>query len=200
MLALTTVLLCGGCNNSEQLQLVSGDSKVSSDEALSVKDDKSAQKSSADDKENITSKDKIYIYVCGAVKNSGVYELDFGARAADAVEAAGGILSEADVEKINLAAVIDDGQQLRVPFKGEVTEQTSLNFDAQKSNSSDKVNINKASKEELMTLTGIGESKADSIISYRENNEGFSSIEDLMKIEGIKEGVFNKIKDRICVK
>lgn len=142
----------------------------------------------------------ICVYVCGAVSNPGVYELDDGARVYEAVEAAGGMTGNASADSVNLARAAADGEQIYIPTCEEVQTQgimpgtESAAADAQK-----KVNINTASAEELMTLTGIGEAKAESIIRYREENGGFQAIEDLMNISGIKEGVFEKIKDDITI-
>lgn len=141
------------------------------------------------------------VYVCGAVSCPGVYEIDVNGRISDAVAAAGGFVAEADKEKVNLAAIVEDGSQIRIPFIGE-DESVSENLDEASisGGASGKININKAAKEQLMTLSGVGESKADAIIKYRDTNGPFRTVEDIMNIEGIKEGVFNKIKDDICVK
>lgn len=142
----------------------------------------------------------VYVYVCGAVNAPGVYELKEGARVFEAIQLAGGLTEAAAADAVNQARIVTDGEQIRVPtveeaqnqgagVAGEVTEGTENN----------KININTAGKEELMTLTGIGEAKAESIMDYREKNGSFTSIEELMQIEGIKEGVFNKIKDDITI-
>ena len=103
---------------------------------------------------------------------------------------------------MNLAEKVADGTQLVVAEKGvekKTNEEQSSHEKSSGSDVSDKVNINTASAEELMTLSGIGESKAAQIVSYRESNGAFQKIEDIMKISGIKEGVFSKIKDCITV-
>jgi competence protein ComEA len=137
------------------------------------------------------------VYVCGAVKNPGVYTFEEGQRVCDAIEAAGGMKKKAATEALNLARELVDGEQIIVPTKKEQTDLAEAA--AEGAATSGKVNINTASKEELMTLSGIGEAKAQSILSYREKNGSFSSIEDIMKIDGIKEGVFSKIEDSICI-
>lgn len=167
----------------------------------------------------------IKVYICGAVKNPDVYTVDASCRMVDVVEAAGGFLPDAGLDYINLAATLNDGQKIYIPTKREVEEvlaeggelystvvnitsntpgiNTSQNANTQASDEAagtDMVDINSASKETLMTLPGIGESKADKIIAYREANGRFSSIEDIMLVGGIKEGLFNKVKDRICVR
>lgn len=144
----------------------------------------------------------VVVHVCGAVNHPGVYELSEGSRIFDAVNAAGGMTASASAEYLNQAAVVIDGQQLYVPTKEEMETLPNVAVKQQEisgQTNEGKVDLNHASKEELMTLTGIGEAKADSIIRYREEQGGFQSIEELMNIEGIKEGVFQKIKDDITV-
>lgn len=154
---------------------------------------------------------KIYVYVSGCVKKPGVYQLLAGSRIYQAVEAAGGMTKKADTQGCNLAEALQDGQQIHIPSKTDTGEQTKDKI-KDKSNNTDssiieenektkstKININTASKEELMTLTGIGEVKAQAIIHYRQSQGAFSQIRDLMKVEGIKEGSYSKIQDDICV-
>lgn len=151
----------------------------------------------------------VTVYVCGAVEDPGVYTLDEGRRIADALELAGGMSEEADRDYINQAMLLADCQKIYIPRKGEIPNPSYEDsgpdpqgtHPKEKVNEAlaDRVNINTGSKQELMTLPGIGEAKAGLIIEYRDSNGGFSSIEDIMKINGIKEGMFNKIKDRICI-
>lgn len=140
--------------------------------------------------------DKIYIHVCGEVKKPGVYKFTSNPRVIEAVKKAGGFTKKADRSAINLAEEVVDGTQLLIPNK-KAKKQTSQTDNGE--NESDKVNLNTATKEELMTLSGIGESKAAQILSYREENGAFEKIEDIMNISGIKEGVFGKIKNQIEV-
>ena len=152
---------------------------------------------------------EIYVYVSGCVKKPGVYQLSAGSRIYQAVEAAGGMTKKADAKECNLAEVLQDGEQIHIPSKSETEEQTKDKAEdtddsitaGEKSGKtkSTKININTASKEELMTLTGIGEVKAQAIIAYRQSQGAFSQIRDLMKVEGIKEGSYTKIQDDICV-
>lgn len=145
------------------------------------------------------------VHVCGAVQNPGVYALAEGSRIYEAVAAAGGLLPEADEAYLNQAACVTDGEQIYVPTKQEVLEQsaTLARNGQQTGNGTElqdtKVNLNTATKEQLCTLPGIGESKAESIISYRNEHGAYGQIEDIMKVEGIKDGLFQKIKDRITV-
>lgn len=135
----------------------------------------------------------IYVYVCGQVHTSGVFQLPKGARIADALAAAGGMTEGAAETYLNQAELLKDGQKIYVPAEEEAAEEIST------SGENGKVNLNTASVEELMTLNGIGESKARAIVQYREEQGRFENIEDIMKIEGIKEGVFRKIADKISV-
>ena len=162
----------------------------------------------------------LVVHICGAVSAPGVYELPAGSRIIDAVEAGGGFLPEADEACCNLAEEIVDGCQIYIMTKSEScaegqTEkkagiQTSPDSDMQttdrnvRSNSTTAlenglVNLNTADVAALMTLPGIGESRAKAIISYREQHGAFAKIEDIMKISGIKQAAFSKIKDKITV-
>ena len=148
----------------------------------------------------------IYVYICGEVSNPGVYELSEDSRIYEAVDAAGGFTENAARESINLASKVSDGMQITIYNKEEAASLPAGGTSAgknsgqdQMSGSSSLVNLNTATKEELMTLKGIGESKAEDIIRYREKSGGFKKIEDIMKISGIKETGFQKIKDSITV-
>ncbi len=141
--------------------------------------------------------DYMYVYVCGEVAAPGVYELPAGSRIFEAIERAGGFTEAAAAESLNLAAVVSDGMKLRVLSEAELL---TLPESAQAEDGRpDLVNLNTAAKAELMTLPGIGESRAEDIIRYREQSGGFQKIEDIMKVSGIKEAGFQKIKDRITV-
>lgn len=135
------------------------------------------------------------VYICGEVKSPGVYELEAPARLYEAVAAAGGLSSEADSSSVNLAQLIADGERIIIPKIGTVNESNSAGV----VNNSGLININSADRSLLMTLPGIGEAKADAIIAYRSSNGGFSSIEDIMKVPGIKTAVFQKIKEMISI-
>lgn len=145
--------------------------------------------------------EEICVYICGAVKKPGVYRFDREPRIVEVVKKAGGFAKRADRNAVNLAEKIADGVQLVIPVRGDGKQKQTEDNGAGKSGRNEagsaKININSASKEELMTLSGIGESKAAQILSYREENGRFKKIEDIMNISGIKEGVFAKIKDRI---
>ncbi len=179
----TYSLISCGCQNEPKTELViSQEGKK--------KEPKSAKKKQVKTK-------KIQVYVCGEVKNPGVYELDATDRIVSAIKAAGGLTKKAVPESVNQAQKMEDGQQIYIPSKSE--SRGDSNKEAGEIKSSSLISLNQATKEELMTLPGIGQSKAEAILSYRQEHGGFSRVEDLMKITGIKDGVYNKIKDYITL-
>ena len=167
-----------------------------------------------------TQPEMIYVDVCGAVANPGVFQLAAGSRVFQAIEAAGGYLPEAVQNCVNRAGVLTDGQQLYILTQEEMERQgldpaemagasdgqmngsagtgqnTGIAAQAQQDN---RININTADEAQLTTLTGIGATRAQAIIAYREENGPFAAIEDIMNVQGIKEGTFAKIKDEIVV-
>ena len=162
----------------------------------------------------------IYVDVCGAVANPGVFQLAAGSRVFQAIEAAGGYLPEAALTCVNRAGVLTDGQQIYILTQEEMERQgldpakmsgasdrqmngsagtgqnTGMTAQVQQDN---RININTADEAQLTTLTGIGATRAQAIIAYREENGPFAAIEDIMNVQGIKEGTFAKIKDEIVV-
>lgn len=141
----------------------------------------------------------IWIYVSGEVKFPGVYFLGNNSRIYEAIESAGGVTENAAEGYMNLAALLVDGQHIVVPDKDSFkNEEQTLNDLSEGSVNKGLVNINTASAEELKSLPGIGDARAADIISYREKNK-FRVIEDIMNVSGIKESLFNKIKELITV-
>ncbi len=139
----------------------------------------------------------MYVYICGEVVEPGVYPLPPGSRIYELVEAAGGLTESAAPESVNLAQELTDGQMINIPAEGEIQDTSAAGTET--GTDGDKININTASKELLMSLNGIGETKAESILSYREQNGPFDSLEDLMQVDGIGQGTFSKIKDKITI-
>jgi general secretion pathway protein K len=139
----------------------------------------------------------INVFVSGAVNNPDVYTLKKGSIIKDAVDLAGGFSEEACRDYVNLAKKLEGGEHIMIPTMEQMSGLSVQNI-LEESQKSTLVNINTATKEELMSLPGIGERKADSIIEYR-NSKSFSAIEDIMNISGIKEAAFNKIRDKICI-
>ncbi|MBR6004270.1 MAG: helix-hairpin-helix domain-containing protein [Lachnospiraceae bacterium] len=136
----------------------------------------------------------IYVSILGCVQNPGVYILKKGTRMYEAINEAGGVIDDGDVSSINLVDIIKDGTQIVIkPASAENGSETpGIGADG-------KVNINAADSNVLVTIPGIGPSRAKDIISYREKNGGFQKIEDIMNIPGIKEKTFESIKDSITV-
>lgn len=194
-------------NKSNDSELVDCDTQTSYSE-----EDNSNSKETTDNNfkdSNTSSKDnknkKIYVHICGEVNEPGVYELKGDARVIDAIEAAKGLTQAASQQSVNQAEKLEDSEQIYIPSIKEVKENVNQSVKSSDSNSSinnagnGKININTASQEELTTLPGIGVAKAQKIIAYRQQNGSFSKIEDIMKISGIKEGLFNKISENITV-
>lgn len=153
-----------------------------------------------------TEEDTCFVFVCGAVQDPGVYELAKGSRVFEAIDLAGGFCEDACEEYVNQAQEIADAMKIYIPTREEAENgnfhseegNTGMEVQAEKEISS-LININTADKERLQHLPGIGESRAEAIIEYRERTGRFTKIEDIMQVSGIKEGAFEKIKDRICV-
>ena len=206
-LILFLLIVTAGCARKEDdgLQEISLEAESTGESADSGADaeDTSSEEGGAPSAQEAAEK-KAFVYVCGAVNAPGVYEVESDSRVFEAIELAGGVTAEAVPELIDQARTVTDGERIYVPNREEAenggteglgTEVTGISDGNEKG----KININTAGKDELMELTGIGEAKAESILRYREEHGGFQSIEELMQIEGIKEGVFNKIKDDITI-
>lgn len=139
----------------------------------------------------------IFVDIKGAVKNPGVYQMKPGDRVKDALEAAGGLTAEADSQKVNLAKRLEDQMVIVVPKVGEEAEEIPAGETRKEATKEGKVNINTATVEELKTLKGVGEKKAEAIIEYRKKNGSFKTKEDLMKVRGIGKKLFEAFQERI---
>ena len=151
----------------------------------------------------------IVVYVCGAVKESRVVTLKENSRICDAIDAVGGLTEDADLTNINLAYILEDGEKIYIPKKGEepyndtfsstspISSYSNYSSNALKGN---KININKASQTELETIPGIGPSTALKIINYREENGKFSKIEDIKNVSGIGDSKYEQMKEYISVR
>ncbi|MCI1290009.1 MAG: helix-hairpin-helix domain-containing protein [Lactobacillus sp.] len=149
--------------------------------------------------------------IAGAVKDQGVYTLKKGARMSDLIEAAGGLDQKAALKAINRSVVLRDQDKIYIPYQGEKEADTnastvvnsnqssSANASSATSGETGKVHLNSASKEELQKLTGIGEKKAEQIISYREQKGGFKKIEEITEVSGIGEKTFAGFKDQLAL-
>lgn len=168
----------------------------------------------------------LYVHVCGAVEMPGVYELPAGSRVYEAVQAAGGFSKEAEQNYVNQAQILTDGVKLVIPTREEAAaaergEETDSGAAAREKREAilqigivggeepsgeetagrtdARININTATVKELCNIPGVGETRAAAIVSYRESHGGFVKPEDIMKVNGIKEGMYEKIKDSISV-
>lgn len=168
-------------------------------------DDGSNDRDSEDNLSEASAETEMYVDVDGAVASPGVYRLKDGARVAQAIDAAGGLTPDADLTGLNRASKVADGQKIYVPKVGEQAAVAGDGADGGAAASpgvgdaTGLVNINTASASELQTLSGIGPSMAQSIIDERTQNGAFTSVDDLMRVSGIGEKKFAKIKDCICV-
>ncbi|UQS86468.1 helix-hairpin-helix domain-containing protein [Nicoliella spurrieriana] len=157
---------------------------------------------------------KLVVDIKGAVKHPGIYKVDVDTRVSNLVDLAGGFSKSADHKNVNLAQRLNDQQVIYIPIKGEVKGNRHLNQSMDSnisngqsqldssSNSGDnngKININTADKEQLQTINGIGEKKAENIISYRQEKGNFKSIDDIKNTDGIGDKMFENIKNSITV-
>lgn len=151
---------------------------------------------------------EIIIHVTGAVKKQGIVKIKQGSRISDVIDVAGGIDDRADLSKINLAYIVQDGQKIYVPSIDDkedtetILEEAGVNVikdGTDSNNKKDKININNASQTELETLSGVGPSTALKIINYRNENGKFKKIDDIKNVPGIGEAKFENIKEDICV-
>lgn len=196
----------GGCTGKKDDIIVLDEAVINADSLLedSLRESDGLQENQSSEQ---TDPNIMCVYVCGAVDSPGVYMLSGDIRVIDAITAAGGMREDAGEKYINLASKVCDGEKIYVPTTVEIEEAFAAGdetlysiVNVSKEDSSELININSADKDQLMTLPGIGASKADKIIEYREKNGGFKSTEDLMLISGIKQGLYNKVKDKIVAK
>ena len=171
------------------------------------------EESNIENEDNVLKKSEekaiIYVHISGEVINPGVFSINEGARIKDVIDKAGGLTNNADIEKINLAYQISDGQKIHIPninddndSKNYITDDDGENIIISDNNSetNKKININTATQTELETLTGIGPSIASKIIEYRKINGKFEKIEEIKNVSGIAEEKYNNIENYIVVK
>lgn len=190
----TVICICmvimTGCGSRSYFESKEPGDEVGSDEVAKEQDLEVA------DQNEVTEPVSCFVQVSGEVKNPGVYELPQGSRIYEAVLMAGGITDEADVRMMNQASCINDGDMIYVPSYEEnakaASDQTAGGITAD-----GKVNLNAATEEELMTLPGIGAQKAKLIVSYRDENGAYKDPADIMQIQGIKQGIYDQIKDLV---
>mgnify|MGYP001085476273 CR=1 FL=1 len=179
---------CCGCAKEEKVLLIG----TGQEQEMDGKADEEVQ--SLD--ESSSEETLIQVYVCGAVNSPGVVRIPPGSRAEEALLAAGGFAEEAAREAVNLADWVTDGQMLYFPTKEEAAELALREEEREDG----LVNINTADVAALCTLPGVGESRAADIVAYREKNGPFERCEDIMKVSGIKESAYEKIRDKITVR
>lgn len=158
------------------------------------------------EEENIEeTEEKIKVHIAGSVVTEGIVELEEGARVADAIGEAGGTTADANMNQINLAYKLQDGQKIYIPNQNEEEYQITTNMEGIQSannttsNETDVININTATQTELELLPGIGPSTATKIIDYREENGKFENIEEIKNVPGIGEAKYENIKNKITV-
>ena len=193
-IALFTGIFCAGCGaRSDEILLESQE-----DTSDTVEETEQEEREMTDEIPSVTPEpQEIFVDVCGAVNQPGVYEMDPDSRVFQAIEAAGGMTAQP----------LSDGQQVYVPTVQEAEEGSFVPAVPETTGTGESmgtedgiVNLNTADAETLKTLSGIGDSKAQAILAYREEHGGFSSIEEIMQVPGIKESTFSMIKDKIAVK
>lgn len=156
------------------------------------------EKEDKNQKEEVVEQDLITVDVKGAVKSPGIYDLPVGSRINDAVQKAGGLTDNADSKSINLAQRISDEALVYVPTKEEATSQ-EMPSSASNTKENKKVNLNKASLEELKQVKGLGAKRAQDIIDHRESNGKFKSVDELKKVSGIGAKTIEKLKEYVTV-
>ena len=170
-------------------------------EVVAVSKDSSSEKEiKKEEKEESPEQDLITVDVKGAVKSPGIYDLPVGSRVHDAVQKAGGLTEEADSKSLNLAQKVSDEALVYVPTKGEeAASQQAASGTTPSTSKEKKVNLNKASLEELKQVKGLGGKRAQDIIDHREANGKFKSVDELKKVSGIGAKTIEKLKDYVTV-
>lgn len=164
------------------------------------KDSSSDKEVNKEEKEESPEQDLITVDVKGAVKSPGIYDLPVGSRVHDAVQKAGGLTEEADSKSLNLAQKVSDEALVYVPTKGEeATSQQAASETSPSTSKEKRVNLNKASLEELKQVKGLGGKRAQDIIDHREANGKFKSVDELKKVSGIGAKTIEKLKDYVTV-
>jgi len=211
LVLLGTLLALSGCNkgnSSDQLLEVELDALEEGGEGES---NEVHQREGMELEEQVDNS-PVFVHVCGAVNQPGVVELTGNKRVFEAIDLAGGLREDAAVSYINLARMVEDGERVYVPNLEEIAQLNDGRLDIHlflemvgggennsPTESSGKVNINRAGLDELMTLSGIGPSKARSIMDYREQHGGFNTIEELMNVSGIGTSTFEKIREFVTL-
>lgn len=205
-LLLTVLVVTAGCTKKEELLFVTGEigeTVLSAQPGTDSETAPPAQPGIVSDTAQ-TERGGILVHVCGAVLHAGVYELKAGSRVYEAVEAAGGFAADADQNYVNQAQTLKDGVKLVIPTMEEAAQAREREPLIEAAQGEDgvqdgRININTATAAQLCDIPGVGATRAAAIIAYRESHGGFHKPEDIMKVDGIKEGMYEKIKDSISV-
>lgn len=194
-------------NNSNTLDLEDGLLDLNDiEETIEGSEESENIEENTNDEEKDEELEEIVVHITGEINKPGIVTLKENSRIADAINAAGGTRKEADLNQINLAYILEDGQKIYIPNKNEKIEDNEYIIDGNGNNEGstnkkegDKVNINEAMQTELEELPGIGPSLASRIIEYREVNGKFKKIEDLQNVKGIGDAKFVEIKDKVSI-
>lgn len=188
------LLFFSGCTTSESVL------KVTEAETEKIENTEKTDRNKEQEKKSQEDCGTIFVEVSGAVLNPGVYELPQESRVFQAITLAGGLKEDAVTDQINQAEKMNDGQKIYVYTQEEIQQKKEEKpIQEQRAREDGKIDLNCADKDMLMTLQGIGAARADAILSYREKRGGFSGIEELMQVEGIKKKTYEKLKDHIVV-
>lgn len=217
ILGLSTILLVGGWFYLSRNPVESTDYSLASAQTETWGTGVSSSSSSSvlPTSSEVTERKTIYVDVKGAVKKPGVYKISNLARVSDAVAKAGGATKDAWLDQVNLAYHLEDEMLIYVPTNGQTdlpdsqalvgqnqdnlaTSNTDKSSNAS-DQTGDKINLNTASKEQLMTLSGIGDKRADDIIAYRQENGGFKRLEDLQNVSGIGEKTYAQLASQLAI-
>ena len=197
LVVVTALLLFGGNGEKDEIIVEQGGEMQTEKLQDSVAETETGTAASELTQREVVS---FVVDISGCVKTPGVYEVDEGTRLHQVVQMAGGLTKEADIDAINQAELVTDGQKILIPAKMEGTTvvDQSTTF-SENPTTSGKININQADSATLQEIPGIGPATADKIIQYRDANGRFQSIEDLKNVNGIGDKTFEKMKDQICV-
>ena len=190
------IVLCACIRRNEtriMLTALENDTDMQSEETTA----ENAYIETTERQQTVTEVEMVCVHVCGAVNNPGVYELPKGSRIYEAIDAAGDFAEDAASDYTNLAQIINDEMKIIIPTMQDVENGY---IPMQSDSDEGIININTADVTALCTLPGVGESRAEAIIAYRKRNGSFETIEQIMEVDGIKEAMYAKIQDKICVR